>query len=46
MGHIPHYPKLPHIADGNHLKIAENFNCINGIRYLRGSRFKYRYDAA
>ena len=28
--------EIAHIADGNHLKIAENFNCINGIRYLRG----------
>ncbi|MDA0737850.1 MAG: restriction endonuclease subunit S [Nitrospirae bacterium] len=27
---------IAHITDGNHLKIAENFDDENGIRYLRG----------
>lgn len=27
---------IAHITDGNHLKIAENFDNENGIRYLRG----------
>lgn len=27
---------IAHITDGNHLKIAENFDKKNGIRYLRG----------
>ena len=28
--------EIAHITDGNHLKIAENFDSSNGIRYLRG----------
>jgi len=28
--------EIAHISDGNHLKIAENFDKSNGIRYLRG----------
>lgn len=27
---------IAHITDGNHLKIAENFDCSEGVRYLRG----------
>lgn len=27
---------VAHITDGNHLKIAENFDSVDGIRYLRG----------
>ena len=27
---------ISHITDGNHLKIAENFDTKDGIRYLRG----------
>ena len=28
--------EIAHVSDGNHMKIAENFDRINGIRYLRG----------
>jgi len=28
--------EIAYISDGNHLKIAENFNSVDGIRYLRG----------
>ena len=27
---------IAHITDGNHLKIADNFDSADGIRYLRG----------
>ena len=28
--------EIAHITDGNHLKIAENFDTADGVRYLRG----------
>ncbi len=28
--------EIAHITDGNHLKIAENFDSADGVRYLRG----------
>jgi hypothetical protein len=28
--------EIAHITDGNHLKIAENFDDAEGVRYLRG----------
>jgi hypothetical protein len=27
---------ISHVTDGNHLKIAEDFDISNGVRYLRG----------